>query len=236
MHWSHYSLIQFWASCISKDILPIFLHTRSIPWCTVQVGGAIRIKCTGQNIFFYGRNQRGCVEGNIFETAILFMAVSKGNRFDQLTVPVQPPSTPLPHPAWALTAKRGQGWKKLRGNIIICGYCVWWQDLVLSQINCIFKAVKEGETSSDQRTPSEKKARRTDDLVAAIVATIEGIGRLMVWDLVTTHVPSIGTVLALILGYLGLVKNSALWMPMLLSTAQKREWEYCSNDFLDLLQ
>ncbi len=106
MHWSHYSLIQFWASCISDDILPVFLHTHSIPLCTVQVGGAIRIKCTGKNIFFYGRNQRGCVEGNIFETAILFMTVSKGNRFDQLTVPVQPPSTPLPHPGRALTEER----------------------------------------------------------------------------------------------------------------------------------
>ncbi len=83
--------------------------------------------------------------------------------------------------------------------------------------------MKEGETSSDQRTPSEKKASRTDDLVAAIVATIEGIGRLMVWDLVITHVSSIGTVLALIPGYLGFGKKSVLGMPMLLSTAQKRE-------------
>ncbi len=105
-----------------------------------------------------------------------------------------------------------------------------------SQINRRIKAVKEGKSTSDQRYSNAKKTKRTEDVVAAVAATVEQNRRLTVRELASMLDLTFATVQSALTIDLGLVKKSARWVPKLLTTAQKDERVQRSEDFLQLLR
>jgi DNA-binding transcriptional regulator YhcF (GntR family) len=103
-----------------------------------------------------------------------------------------------------------------------------------SQINRRIKAVKEGKSTSDQRYSNAKKTKRTEDVVAAVAATVEQNRRLTVRELASMLDLTFATVQSALTIDLGLVKKSARWVPKLLTTVQKDERAQRSEDFLQL--
>jgi histone-lysine N-methyltransferase SETMAR len=107
--------------------------------------------------------------------------------------------------------------------------------LSISQINRIIKAVKEGKTTSDLRHSNAQKTKWTDDVVAAVAATIETDRRLTIREIAGMLGLTFATVQSTLTVDLGLVKKSARWVPKLLSSDQKEERVRRSEDFLQLL-
>jgi hypothetical protein len=72
--------------------------------------------------------------------------------------------------------------------------------------------------------------------VASIATAVEENRWITVHELAAMHGLTFGTVQAILTDDLGLVKESARWVPKLLSSEQKTERVDCSNPFLDLIR
>jgi hypothetical protein len=83
----------------------------------------------------------------------------------------------------------------------------------LIKLNCIIKAVEEGQNTSDQHLSNIRKTMRAGDIVAAVTATIVSDWQLTVRELVAFHGLSCGIIIAILAGDLGLVKKSAWHTP-----------------------
>jgi histone-lysine N-methyltransferase SETMAR len=96
------------------------------------------------------------------------------------------------------------------------------KSLMKTAIYSILKKVKAGETIDDQQHLNAKKTKRTQDIIAAVAANVNADRRVRCMDLATAHGVSYGTMHNILHQELGLVKNSARWVPKLLSEDQKR--------------
>ena len=92
-----------------------------------------------------------------------------------------------------------------------------------STIYRIINKVKTGKNTDDQRHLNAKKTRRTQDLIAAVAATIDKDARVTVQYLARANQVSVSTIFAVLHDDLGLVKKSVRWVPKLLSMEQKEE-------------
>jgi hypothetical protein len=94
--------------------------------------------------------------------------------------------------------------------------------------------VKEGKTPRTSATPTPKKNKWTDEVVA-VAAAVEKNWRLTIQELASMLDLTFATILSALTIDLGLVKKSTRWVPKLLTTAQKDERDQWSEDFIQLL-
>jgi histone-lysine N-methyltransferase SETMAR len=104
--------------------------------------------------------------------------------------------------------------------------------LGLTSIYYIIKRVKAGKTIDDHWHLSAKKTKRTADIVAAVAANVKEDRRVNCRDLAFAHGVSNGMMHNILQNDLGLVKNSARWVPKLLSKDQKQERVRTCKEFV----
>ncbi len=112
--------------------------------------------------------------------AILHLAVFKGDGLQPagkgglitlLTIALSGPSY---GGSMRLCGCTRQGWKKPYGDQTFDGCYICGQDLSISQINHIIKAVEESKTASDQRHSKPKKMWWTSDVVPLALRGTDG--------------------------------------------------------------
>ncbi len=78
------------------------------------------------------------------------------------------------------------------------------------------KKVKAGKNTNDLCHQNTKKTKKTANIVAAVAADIKEDHHLTVKELASSHGVSYGTMNKILYDDLGLVKQSARWVPKLL--------------------
>jgi hypothetical protein len=77
----------------------------------------------------------------------------------------------------------------------------------------------KGKNTSDQCNSSGKETKQTGDALASIAAAVENDQWITVQELAAMHGLPIGTIHTILNDDLGLVMNSACWVPKLFSSA-----------------
>jgi histone-lysine N-methyltransferase SETMAR len=110
------------------------------------------------------------------------------------------------------------------------------KSLKLRAIYKIFKTIKEGKNTDDQRKFNRKKTTRTAALIAAVAADVEADRRICIDTLAWVHGVSVGTIFKILKQDLGLVKKSARWVPKLLTQEQMDRRKETSEAFIKMIQ